>query len=351
MPARPKERPTFLARLRDRVASAIAHRRAFDLGPDTDVLRLVHDAADELPGLVVDAYGPVARVEMYDRRYREGLLDIAEEIRALWPGIEAVVGLERKERGQAEVIPVLGTTPLGHVVHEEGWRFFVRTREPEAAGTGIFVDQREGRRLVRQAARGRPVLNLFAHAGAFGVAALAGDARRIDHVDAAKKCAPWAALNLALNGGDPREHRFLVDDAFKILRRVARREPAYGVVVCDPPTTAIAPGGKRFVARDALPSLAEQSCRALLEGGALLLSTNDRSLTVDDMAAAAEEGAHRAGRKVASLVEVPLGPDLPPHEDPRVRPMRGVWMRLDARDAHHTAGAARFEGEQGGVEC
>lgn len=327
--ARAGRNETRLAGVEAKLAAAVARRLALDVGAGTDVLRLAHDAADDLPGLVVDAYGPVARIELYDPAYRDRLARLAEVLREGWLPVRVVVGLMRKERGLAEVIPVVGAAPAGHVVHEDGWRYFVRTAEADAAGTGIFVDHRGGRRLVRGAARGRKVLNLFAHAGAFGVAALAGGASRIDHVDAAKKCAPWAALNLALNGGDPRQHRFLVDDAFKVLRRAARKGPSYGVVVCDPPTTALGPGGRRFVARDALPDLAEQSCRALLEGGALLLSTNDRSLPVAGVAEAAQEGARRAGRRVASLCEVPLGPDLPPSEDPRVRPMRGVWLVLD----------------------
>ena len=68
---------------------------------------------------------------------------------------------------------------------------------------------------MRQCASGKRVLNCFAHAGAFGVAAAVGGATRVDHLDAARKCAPWAALNMALNGLNPRKHRFLVEDAFK----------------------------------------------------------------------------------------------------------------------------------------
>lgn len=301
---------------------------ALPLAPATDILRLVHDAADGLPGLVIDVYGSVARVELYAAAYRPLLGDIAEALRACLPGLQGIVGLLRQKRGRAEGLPVFGQAPAGHIVWEDGLRYFVRTAEPEAAGAGIFVDQREGRRRVRASARGRPALNLFAHAGAFGVAAFGGGASRVDHVDSAKKCAPWAALNLALNGGDPRKHRFLVEDAFKVLRRAASRGPAYGVIACDPPTTAINPDGSRFVTREALPALAAEACRALLEGGALLLSTNDRSLPVDAVLAAAEAGAQHAGRDVRLLEEVPLGPDLPPAEDPRVRPMRGAWLVL-----------------------
>lgn len=314
--------------LEAKIAAAIARRFEMDVGPATDLLRLVHDEADGLPGLVVDAYGEVARLEVYDPVYLEHARALTRAVLEAWPPLRAAVLLFRLPGGRFGFRERVGDVPTSHVVREDGWRYLVRVADGQAAGTGIFVDHREGRRIVRRVSRGALVLNLFAHAGAFGVAAFAGGAKRIDHVDAAKKCAPWAATNLAMNGEDPRRHRFLVDDAFKVARRAARRGPTYGVIVCDPPTTAIGPKGGRFVAREALPMLAELSCRALLPGGSLLLSTNDRSLSVPDVAEAALQGAEAAGVGVARVEEIPLGPDLPKGRDPRTRPMRGVWLVL-----------------------
>lgn len=312
------------------VRRALSRRDETPVGPGTDVLRVVHDAADELPGLVVDVYGHVARIETYTDAWRSELPALASMLVTLRPQVSVVIGFARQARGRGEWFSLVGQAPKGHVVHEDGHRYFVRTAEPDAAGTGIFVDHREGRRLVRAVAAGRPMLNLFGHAGAFGVAGFAGGATRIDHVDAGKKCAPWAALNLALNGANPRQHRFIIDDAFKVLRRASRRGPQYGVIVCDPPTTALNPDGSRFLARTSLATLAEDASRALLPGGYLLLSTNDRSVSPDEILARAEEGVARAGRAVRDAQEVPLGPDIPAHHEPRLRPMRGAWLRLSS---------------------
>jgi 23S rRNA (cytosine1962-C5)-methyltransferase len=298
------------------------------LGIGTDALRLVHDAADGVADVLVDRYGDIVRVELYDERLAPQADAIADAVeRAVGP-LAGVLLLVRGARGKGQMRTLRGAVPVQHVVHEDDLRYLVRCAEEDAPGTGIFVDQREGRRLVRAASHGRPALNLFAHAGGFGAAAAAGGASRVDHVDAARKCAPWAALNLALNGIDPREHRFLVDDAFRILRRAAERGPAYGVIVCDPPTTALDPRGKRFRARERLAEMAEQACRALLEDGALLLSTNDRSVPVAQVMAEVRAGAAAAGRALLQLDEVPMPPDIPPGDDPRLRPMRGVWARI-----------------------
>lgn len=311
---------------------AVARRREGDallrIGAGTDVYRLVHGAADALPGVIIDRFASVARIELYDEGSASAVPALAEALLLVEPALRGVVALVRGKRGRGRLWVAGGHVPNAHVVHEDGWRYLVRCAEEDAVGTGIFVDQRDGRRVAARVALGKPALNLFAHAGGFGVALAAGGASRVDHVDAARKCATWAAVNLALNGVDPRRHRFLVDDAFRVLQRAARRGPHYGVIVCDPPTTAIDPRGQRFLARERLPELAEQACRALLEGGTLLLSTNDRSLSVADVEKAAQEGAACAGRSLVALDEVPLGPDLPPDADQSLRPMRGVRLTV-----------------------
>jgi 23S rRNA (cytosine1962-C5)-methyltransferase len=313
----------------NRIARAVAAARAraaFPCRAVTNVRRLVDGSADECPDLVVDQYGAVLRVEHYSAdvpadadALGQALVDAA--------GASGLVQLLRPPRGKARLLGHDGAVPRAHVVHEAGMRLLVRTREDDAPGTGVFVDHRDGRALVRARARGAVVLNLFAHAGAFGVAAAVGGAARVDHVDAARKCAPWAALNLALNGIDPRQHRFLVDDALEVLARAARRAPAYDVIVCDPPTTAIRKDGSRFIVGEALVGLAEQAARALRPGGSLLLSMNDRKIDVDGVCAAAALGAGRAAR-VESVVPVSVPADVTSRAVPSERPMRGAWLTV-----------------------
>jgi 23S rRNA (cytosine1962-C5)-methyltransferase len=305
--------------MRRALAQAIARRRSVDvraqLGVGTDVYRLVHGEADGMPGVIVDRYADVARVELYDATLERELPDLARALGDEGEGTRGVVALVRAKRAQdSRLFVVTGDVPRAHVVHEDGARYLVRVAEADAVGTGIFVDHREGRRLVRAHARGGRVMNLFAHAGGFGVAAVAGGASRIDHVDAARKCA--------------RAHRFLVDDAFRVLARAARRGPELDVLVCDPPTTGLDPRGKRFKTRAKLPELAETGARALASGGLYLLSTNDRAVSPAEVADALREGARAAGRAVASVREIPLGPDLPRGRDDRLRPMRGAALVL-----------------------
>jgi 23S rRNA (cytosine1962-C5)-methyltransferase len=312
------------------VRDAITRRQTLVTSSAVDVLRLVDGEGDGLPGVVLDRYGPVARLELWAAAWPDGDDRSDLGLKALLAplGVRAAVAVLRTAAGRSQQRPLFGDVPEAHVVHEDGLRFLVRVFDEKAVGAGVFVDQRLGRRIVRERARGRVVVNLFAHAGAFGVAAGVGGAARVDHVDMAKKCAPWAATNLALNGLDPRGHRFIVDDALQVLARLSRRPRSCGVVVCDPPTQAVRTDGSRFVLKDSLHELAEHACLALDDGGLLLLSCNDREVPVEAVLAAADVGARAARRPVKSLVELPLPPDITSKDAAKGRPMRGVLLTL-----------------------
>ncbi len=309
------------------IDEALRRRAQFMVPAGTNLRRLIDGEGDGLSGVVADRYGHVVRVEMWAALWPEGLERFADRLCAE-VGVTAVVAVLRTAAGTSQQRVLRGLVPEAHVVVEAGMRFVVRTADERAVGSGVFVDQREGRRLVRAASNGRVVVNLFAHAGAFGVAAAVGGAGRVDHVDMAKKCAPWAAANLALNGFDPRGHRFIVDDALQVLAKLARKGGGNGVIVCDPPTQAVRKDGSRFVLRTSLAELAEHGCAALDADGLLLLSCNDRDVPVEQVLAAAQDGARAAGRQVRSLVELPLPQDCTSVGAPRGRPMRGAVLRL-----------------------
>jgi 23S rRNA (cytosine1962-C5)-methyltransferase len=297
--------------------------------PRGDLQRLVFGALDGFPGLIVDQYGSVLRIETNEKGYLPWISFFGQRIQKRVPSIAGWVEVFRPGGGQkARLREHQDDLPKAHIVHEQGMRFLVKTRSTQAVGTGIFFDQRIGRRWVQANSRGKNILNLFAHAGAFGVAALCGGARRVDHVDQARKCAPWAACNLALNGGNPKEHRFIVDDAFAFLRRVIKRPPQYGGIICDPPTTAFRKKGGRFVARDHLSDLSTQCCRVLLPGGFLFLCCNHRQLSWHVLEKAVQEGAQVARRSILHLRQLEFEADFPLGAGADSAPTKGIWIEL-----------------------
>src|SRR5690606_15396849 len=82
---------------------------------------------------------------------------------------------------------------------------------------GLFLDLRDGRRLVESVARDRSVLNLFSFTGSLGIRALRGGARSVVNVDAAARSHARCRQNLEASGFDPEACQAMVGDVFKHL--------------------------------------------------------------------------------------------------------------------------------------
>lgn len=111
---------------------------------------------------------------------------------------------------------------------------------------------------------GRPVraLNLFGYTGMASLAAAQAGAQ-VTHVDAARKAILQGQENQRLSGLVDRPIRWLVDDAFKFVRRELRRQTHYDIILLDPPKFGRGPQGQVWEFFDSIPPLLED-CRQLL---------------------------------------------------------------------------------------
>ena len=76
------------------------------------------------------------------------------------------------------------------IVDENGLSFIVNLSD--YLDTGLFLDHRITRKIVREIAKEKRVLNLFSYTGSFTVYAAAGDASHITTVDMSKTYLSWA---------------------------------------------------------------------------------------------------------------------------------------------------------------
>ncbi len=103
--------------------------------------------------------------------------------------------------------------------------------------TGLFLDQREMRSLVRSLAAGRTVLDVCSYVGGFSLSALAGGAIAADAVDYDAAALETARANMAINGMDADKFGTYAQDAFEFLRM--RPQPrTYDFIILDPPAFA-----------------------------------------------------------------------------------------------------------------
>lgn len=188
-------------------------------------------------------------------------------------------GLSKDAAGQQATKVVAGETPGKLGVKEWGVAYYV---EPAGGySSGLFLDQRRNRHWVRTLQPAR-TLNLFAYTGSFSVCAALGGGKTLS-VDAAKSHLARARENFALNDLHTSSgHRFIAEDAMKIIPRLVRRGEFFDLIVLDPPT--FGRGGRNTfrLTRD-LPE-ALRGCFNLLErGGWLLVSCNFAAWTARDL--------------------------------------------------------------------
>lgn len=171
-----------------------------------------------------------------------------------------------------------GPSADGWVVAEGGLRF--RVNFDDYLDTGLFLDHRLTRALLRERARGGRFLNLFCYTASATVYAAAGGARESLSIDLSRPYLAWAQDNLQLNGLDPSRHRLLQADCLAWLQSAGEaargtREERFDLIFLDPPTFS---NSKRMqgvldVQRDQV-SLIDQCMQCLAPGGTLIFSTN-----------------------------------------------------------------------------
>ena len=292
----------------------------------TTAFRLANGAGDGVPGVDVDVYGDHLVVALSSEEAlaaREAVLDAAA---ALGPaGVylklrpkHASVLVDTRREDVAPRAPSRGApAPDELTIHELGLPYLVRLGD--GLSTGIFVDQRENRRRVRELSGGARVANLFAYTGAFTVAAVAGGARSSVTVDISPGSLTWARKNLETlvgeippaTGTEPARHETIPADALAWLARVAAQGEPFDLLILDPPSFATTKQG-RFSADGDYRKLAALAFRALAPGGRLLACTNHRGIARAKFRRFLHEAARDSAREVVQMKDLPDPEDFPP---------------------------------------
>jgi len=299
---------------RRRVARALALRRELVRG--TTGYRMVHGESDGLPGVVADRYDRFAVMKLYSAGLTPHRADVVEAIRAEGADLAGVYGRDEipHDEEDDEAAPqgrtLWGADPPERIeIDEHGMRLLVDVRRGQK--TGLFLDQRENRRLVRELARGRPeALNCFGYTGGFSVAAALGGSARVTTVDVDRDAVALARENFRLNGLDPAGHAFATEDAFELLARMKREGRRYDLVVCDPP--AFAKSQKAVESAIAgYASLNRAALAVLAPGGLLVTASCSARVSAEQFFDAVKEAAFKARVDLQLVEERGQPPDHP----------------------------------------
>jgi 23S rRNA (cytosine1962-C5)-methyltransferase len=275
---------------RRRLAKRSRHLGRWARKQGIEAYRLYDRDIPEIP-LVIDRYGDWLHAAEYERPHErtaiehdvwlDRLIEAAADQLGLAPDC-VFFKVRRRQRtgGQYEKVDDRSVT---FPVNEHGLKFEVNLSD--YLDTGLFLDHRQTRAMVRGDAAGRSFLNLFGYTGSFSVAAAAGGAEATTTVDLSNTYLEWARRNLMENGFlDRRQHALLRDDAREFLKHRGRRgERPFDLVVVDPPTFSRSTRQLQDwdVQRD-YADLLQGVADNLSTGGIVYFSTNYRRFKFDE---------------------------------------------------------------------
>lgn len=157
-------------------------------------------------------------------------------------------------------------------VLEDGLKFLVNLTD--YLDTGLFLDHRITRKMVRNTCANKRVLNLFCYTGSFSVYAAAGGASSVTSVDLSKTYLAWAEDNMTINlFKDKQAYQFIHADVKQYLKTL--QPNSFDLVIMDPPTFSNSKRMKDIldIQRDHA-ELINDVLEAMTPGGQLYFSTN-----------------------------------------------------------------------------
>ncbi len=269
----------------------------------TNAYRLVHSEGDGFPGLILDRLGDAYVAQVHSLGMLKQMEPLGEWLVARDPRCRLLLLQDDEScaREGMERLPV--PAPVATEVHEHGLHYAV------AAGsghkTGFFADQRDNRRLVRDLAKDRNVLDLCCNSGGFALNAAIGGARSVLAADLDEAMVDVTRDNAARNRLRLQtEHA----DAFDLLRDL--RPGANDLILLDPPKWV----ASRDQLEDGLARYRDLNRLALAKvasGGFVVTCSCSGSVDEGTFLRMLAEAAAAAGRNVRVLSLRGAGPDHP----------------------------------------
>ena len=277
--------------LANRLRKRQKHLRKWAQRQGVTCYRLYERDIPEFP-LIVDWYDGEVVVWLYERKRDETAVSQTTFRNEILHEIQTALDLQPsqlfvKERvvqsGLQSQYEKYGRSHHVRLVQEHGLNFEVNLSD--YLDTGLFLDHRPTRQMIRARAANKRLLNLFAYTGSFTVYAVAGGASHTTTVDLSQTYCQWVARNLAHNNFQTNaRHCVIAADCLHYLAEAAQRHEKYDLIVCDPPTFS---NSKKMsqasfaVDRDHVALL--QACgRLLTPGGELFFSNNARQFKLDE---------------------------------------------------------------------
>ncbi len=226
--------------------------------------------------VLVQEYAPPKEIDpdVADKRVKD-IMTVLPEVLQLHRS-HIFLKTRRKQSGKSQY-DKFSKEGKREVMHEGGSKFWVNFTD--YLDTGIFLDHRIVRSMIKEKAHNKKFLNLFCYTGTATVHAATGGAKSTVSVDSSKTYTDWARDNMALNGFGERKHKYVKEDCFTFLKSCRDR---FDLIFLDPPTFSNTKSTRSTfdIQRDHV-SLIKLAAAKLERDGILIFSNNFRKFKID----------------------------------------------------------------------
>ncbi len=320
--AHPLDRSLLVHRIK--VALGLRRRRY-----PTPHYRLFFAESDGMPGLVVDRYGDhlVAQLTTagMERRRQEVVEALDKVLRPAGILLRNDTPVRALEGLEAYVEVAAGDVPEEAALEEGGVRFIARLHQGQK--TGWYYDQAANRERLLPWVGGARVLDLFSHAGGWGVRAAVAGAAEVLCVDQSARALEDVARHAELNGvaGRVSVRR---GDAFDVVRDLRQHRERFDVVVVDPPAFI---KRRKDLAEGTLAyrRINEAVMPLLNRDGLLVTSSCSYHMTAEHLLETVHKAARHRDRRLQLIERGGQGPDHPVHPAvPETAYLKTLFLRV-----------------------
>ena len=249
--------------------------------PKTTAFRVFNGEGDGIGGLTIDYYNGYYLINWYNLgiyHYKDLIVAALSKSVEL-DGVYEKIRFEGTETDQTDGFVTGKPADFPIIVQENGVNLSVFFNE--GAMVGVFLDQREVRRAIRNTyAKGKTVLNTFSYTGVFSVFAALGGAKSTTSVDLANRSIEHTKKNFELNQVALDNQEILVEDVFHYFKYALKKGLSYDMVILDPPSYA---KSKDFIfsAEKDYASLLAEAVRITHNKGVIVASNNSSTINLE----------------------------------------------------------------------
>ena len=294
----------------NRLEKRFRHLKKWAARVNAGVFRLYDRDIPEVP-LVLDFYGDAAQTQdaalagaLYKRPYEKDEADETQWLSVMKESAASAIGItpdriflkQRQRQRGASQYEKMNSESFTKIVSESSLSFKVNLSD--YLDTGLFPDRRLLRDMVRAAADGKRVLNLFSYTGSFSVYAAAGGALSTDSVDLSNTYLHWTRENFSLNGfsasllqqyeffneSQPRQNcanKLIRSDVLQFLDKAVSQKLRWDIIILDPPAFSNSKKmTESFDLQRGMIELLQKCIKLLAPDGKIFLSVNVRRFSV-----------------------------------------------------------------------